>query len=131
MNGSTFIKWIRRVVLPYTKGEPCALMCDDLPVHKTPDVRGFCGENRIELVLIPRWGTAHYQPLDVGVFGPVKQMMRKEWKFHMRVGDHQTDTLAGMIDRYRTAFNRLTRTDIKHAFTNAGITSSADTAETS
>ena len=82
-------------------------------------------------MLVPRWGTAHYQPLDVGVFGPVKQMMRKEWKLHMRVGDHQTDTLAGMINRYQTGFNSLTRTDIQNSFAKAGITSSAESAEPS
>jgi len=131
MNGPTFIRWIRLVLLPYTKGQPCALICDDLRAHKTPTVRRFCRENHIELVLVPRWGTAHYQPLDVGVFGPVKQVMRKEWKLHMRVGDHQTDTLAGMINRYQTAFNRLTRTDIQNSFAKAGITSSAESAEPS
>ena len=131
MNGLTFIEWIRRVVLPYTKGESCALMCDDLPVHKTPEVRRFCAQNSIELVLIPRWSTADYQPLDVGVFGPVKQIMRKDWKLQMRWGVHQTDTLAGMIERYRTAFERLTRTDTKNAFAKAGIVPLAKRAKTS
>ena len=130
MNGPTFIRWIRLALLPYTKGQPCALICDALSAHKTPAVRRFCRENYVELVLVPRWGT-HYQPLDVGVFVPVKQIMRKEWKLHMRVGDHQTDTLAGMIHRYETAFKRLTRTDIKNAFAKAGITSTAESAETS
>lgn len=129
MNGSTFIEYITRVILPFSKGEPCVLMCDDLPVHKTPAVRLFCEQNQIELVLVPRWGTGAYQPLDVGIFGPLKQVMRKEWKFRMRAGDRQTDTVSGMIDRYRIAYDCLTRTDVKSAFAKAGIISSRDSDE--
>ena len=41
MNGNAFIEWMMRVLLAYTQGAPCALLCDDLSVHKTPAVRAL------------------------------------------------------------------------------------------
>jgi len=126
MTGATFIEWIGKVILKHSEGEPCVLMCDAHPSHKTESVLRFCEENKVELVLIPRWCTANYQPLDVGLFGPVKQIMRKEWKFQMRTGDRETDTLAGMIHRYSTALATISPSHVKNAFAKAGIISPTD-----
>jgi DDE superfamily endonuclease len=126
MNGKAMIEWIDRVLLPYTKGVPCCLIVDDLPAHQTSAVLDHCHTNNVELILVPGWSTPYYQPLDVGVFGPLKHLMRHLWKDGIRRGDDTTETLRGLIQRFRTAQNGISKTAVKRAWEKAGITGIAE-----
>ena len=49
---------------------------DPAPHQNTPQVIDKCAENNINLVSVPKHCTNTCQPLDVGVFGPVKSAMK-------------------------------------------------------
>ena len=126
MDGNVMIEWIDQILLPYADGRQCVLIVDDLPAHQTPRVRRHLREHNVELILVPGWLTADYQPLDVGFFGPLKSIMSALWRHRMLIGDDQTDSLAGMIQNFVAAYNGIPSLDVRRAFRDAGITSVAD-----
>lgn len=59
------------------------LIGDNLAAHLSPDVLKLCQENNIRFCFLPENSTHLMQPLDVGVFGPMKRFWReilREWK---------------------------------------------------
>ena len=73
------------------------------------------------LIVVPGWSTPQLQPLDVGVFGPLKSIMRKEWAEAAERDDTTTDTLAGLVRRFKRGFERITKHTINNAFADAGF----------
>ena len=71
------IEWVDDVLVPYARGRPICLICDDYPAHPTEAVRNHVDENKIELLLVPKLSTGDVQPLDVGIFGHIKAKMRQ------------------------------------------------------
>lgn len=125
-NAVSFIGWIDRVLTPYTKGVPCALIVDDYAAHQTPAVHEHCRLNNIELIIVPGWLTPDLQPLDVGIFGAIKETMRHLWSVGMKHGDDQTDTLAGLVRRLTKALNHVSKGAVLEAFKSSGWTGVAD-----
>ena len=121
MDGKRMIEWINRVLLPYTRGRECALVVDSVKSHHTAEVRRYLEANDIDLIVVPGWSTPHLQPLDVGVFGPLKSMMRKGWRLGMQRRDPKTDTLAGLVKRFNAGFKRISRRTIVNSFADAGF----------
>jgi hypothetical protein len=56
------------------------LVCDNLSSHISLEVISLCRENNIEYVCLPPNSTDKMQPLDVGIFGPMKHHWRKQLK---------------------------------------------------
>lgn len=53
------------------------LLCDGHDSHVSADFVSFCIENRIDLVLLPPHSSHLLQPLDVGIFSPLKRAISK------------------------------------------------------
>ena len=121
MTGKAMIEWVDDVVVPYARGRPMCLICDDYPAHKTEAVRNHLDKHSIELLLVPSWSTGDVQPLDVGVFGPVKAKMRRLWTNSQALGQHATNTYEGVVRRFEKALSTLSPTAVKHAWAKAGI----------
>ena len=72
----------KNVILKYISYIPTyrplkkVLIGDNLSSHLSVDVIDACRENHIEFVCLPANSTHIMQPLDVGVFGP----MKNKWK---------------------------------------------------
>lgn len=73
-----FWKWFEEVVLPELKRRPGVklLVGDNLSSHISADVIKACKRNNIRFVCLPPNATHLIQPLDVGVFGPLKTAWR-------------------------------------------------------
>ena len=56
----------------YTMNRRCTLIVDHYGSHLTNDVKKLCEEKNIHLVIVPKQQTGSLQPLDVGIFGPLK-----------------------------------------------------------
>lgn len=54
------------------------LIGDNLASHLTVDVIDTCREHQIEFVCLPAHSTHAMQPLDVGVFGPMKGYWKEQ-----------------------------------------------------
>ena len=77
-----FLPWIEH--LPHD--EMKLLIGDNLASHMSPTVLQICKENNIRFCFLPENSTHLLQPLDVGVFGPMKRRWReilRQW----RLGD--------------------------------------------
>jgi hypothetical protein len=76
----TFKDWFVRIFLPAAKrlGGKTLLIGDNLASHLSVEVITLCKENNVEFVCLPANSTHILQPLDVGLFGPMKANWRKQ-----------------------------------------------------
>lgn len=70
-------EWLTRILKPLTRPQDpttCRLLITDgHSSHVTANVIAFCMENAIELLILPPHTSHILQPLDVGVFAPLKR----------------------------------------------------------
>jgi hypothetical protein len=74
-----FLRHIRTI----PKEEVKVLVGDNLVAHLSPVVTNLCEEHNIRFIFLPENSTHFLQPLDVGVFGPLKRRWRTvlaDWK---------------------------------------------------
>ena len=78
-DGYQFEKWFFELLLPRLKRKvgKKLIIGDNLSSHISMDVVQACRENDIAFVCLPANSTDKLQPLDVGVFGPMKSSWRK------------------------------------------------------
>ena len=76
----TFEDWYFKIFLKTVKNRPGKklLIGDNLGSHISPTVIKSCRENNIEFTCLPANATDKMQPLDVGIFGPMKSAWRKK-----------------------------------------------------
>jgi hypothetical protein len=76
----TFCDWFRRIFLPHVRRQPGKklLLCDNLACHLSTEVIDLCRKEDVEFVCLPANSTDKLQPLDVGIFGPMKTAWRKQ-----------------------------------------------------
>jgi hypothetical protein len=74
-----FEKWFKDLLLPILKRKVGRklLIGDNLAAHISPTVIDLCRENDIQFVCLPPNSTDKLQPLDVGIFGPLKTAWRR------------------------------------------------------
>jgi hypothetical protein len=84
------LDWLKRCFDPETrekaKGEYRLLICDGHDSHITAEFIAHCIDNDILLMILPPHSSHLTQPLDVGVFGPLKKHMAAEIEPLMRTG---------------------------------------------
>jgi hypothetical protein len=77
-DGFMFEKWFFEILLPNLKRKvgKKLLVCDNLSSHISAAMVDACRQNDIAFVCLPPNSTDKLQPLDVGVFGPLKAAWR-------------------------------------------------------
>jgi DDE superfamily endonuclease/Tc5 transposase DNA-binding domain/helix-turn-helix, Psq domain len=72
-------EWLQKWFDPKTRekadGKYRLLICDGHDSHITGSFVGYCYDNKILLLILPAHSSHRTQPLDVGVFGPLKRIM--------------------------------------------------------
>jgi hypothetical protein len=72
-------QWVKHCFDPAThektNGQYCLLLCDGHDSHISAQFVRYCIDNKIILFLLPPHASHLLQPLDVGVFGPLKIAM--------------------------------------------------------
>ena len=72
----TFNDWFEELFLPYARkldGKK-VIFGDNLASHLSMNVIQSCKDNQIEFVCLPANSTHILQPLDVGLYGPMKKV---------------------------------------------------------
>ena len=73
------LKWLREIFEPATldkaDGKPCLLICDGHDSHITALWIAHYMKNNIIFMVLPPYSSHFTQPLDVGVFNPLKTLM--------------------------------------------------------
>src|ERR1700733_3636995 len=67
-------------IVKQTKGKDTVLLLDNYSVHNNDFIIKEAALRNIKLLYIPPNMTHKYQPLDVGIKGPLKSCSRKIWK---------------------------------------------------
>ena len=119
------LEWITHVFDPETRikanGKQRALVCDGHGSHVQPEVLRFCIDNNISLLLMAPHSSHLCQPLDVGIFSPLKTYMNAELDKIMRYGISNIKKFE-WADAYRLARPKaMTEANIKSAFRTAGL----------
>jgi hypothetical protein len=71
---------MKKIFLPHVRRLPGKklLLCDNLASHISVEVIDLCRESNVEFVCLPPNSTDKLQPLDVGVFAPMKRKWREQ-----------------------------------------------------
>ena len=74
--------WVQHVFDPLTKaranGRPRLLISDGFGTHESLEILTFCFQNNIVPCRLPSHTSHKLQPLDIGVFGPLKTAYREQ-----------------------------------------------------
>ncbi len=119
------LEWITCVFDPETcakaNGKQRALVCDGHGSHVQPEVLRFCIDNKISLLLMAAHSSHLCQPLNVGIFSPLKTYMTVELDKIMRYGISNIKKFE-WADAYHLARPKaMTEMNIKSAFRTAGL----------
>ena len=97
MEGNNFCKWFEKLFVPAVthllKTGPVILFVDGHHSHMTLDVIQLAKKSNVHLCCLPPHVTHILQPLDVGVYGPVKAT----WKSILK--EHKLETLAETVTK--------------------------------
>jgi DDE superfamily endonuclease len=80
-----FTDWFKKIFLPHVRRQegPKLLVGDNLASHISLEVITLCRENNIRFVCLPPNSTDKMQPLDVGVFAPLKQGWKQQLRHYL------------------------------------------------
>ena len=94
MEKENYESWLKKMFLPATshlrESAPVVLFFDGHHSHISVSIVKYCQQYNVHLVLLPSNTTHVLQPLDVGVYGPLKQVWKKilaEYKLETRAGN--------------------------------------------
>lgn len=79
-DGNIYTDWFKKVFLPHARRKPGKklLIADNLASHISVEVIELCKKHNIAYVCLSPNATDKMQPLDVGVFGPMKRAWRQQ-----------------------------------------------------
>jgi len=119
------IKWLRECFEPLTRekaaGKYRLLICDGHDSHITGAFIAHCMDHNIVLFVLPPHSSHLTQPLDVGVFRPLKKYMAKELQPLISTGIarlQKVEWLVAFVSAHKQAFSAL---NIFGGFRSTGI----------
>lgn len=119
------LQWLREVFEPSTRekadGKPRLLICDGHDSHITASWIAHCMRNNIIFMVLPPHSSHLTQPLDVGVFGPLKTHMATALEPIISTEIHRlikAEWLAAYVKAHRNAFSIR---NIRAGFSGTGI----------
>ena len=74
----TYLDWLSRTMGP----GKIALVLDVYKAHVNEEVRSYADSKNIELIFVPACGTGMLQPLDIRIFGIVKEKLTEHQRLH-------------------------------------------------
>lgn len=94
---------------------------DGHPCHITGDMIAFCMENGIDLLILPPHCSHLLQPLDVGVYGPMKKYHALEVDRYTRAGIHRIQRAEWIELFQQIRAKALTPQNIQSGWRGAGL----------
>ena len=112
MEKENYESWIKKLFLPATshlrESVPVVLFFDGHHSHISVSIVKYCKENNVHLMLLPSNTTHVLQPLDVGVYGPLKQAWKRilaEYKLETRAGSIGKEEFPQLLHKlWKTSF---------------------------
>ena len=124
-NNELSVYWLKYVFEPATRekaaGKPRLLLCDGHESHISSEFAFFCIEHNIYLHLLLPHSSHLLQPLDVGVFGPLKKAISARLDRLLRVGITRLERRE-WVERYIEARDiSITENNIRGGWRGSGL----------
>jgi len=98
MNTELFKQWFSKLFLKHcTQSRPVVLILDNHSSHIDVDLLETAAKNNVIIMALPPHTSHLYQPLDVGVFSPMKHYFRDLMSQHMQSHNLRTPTTAEYV----------------------------------
>lgn len=114
------VKIIKEIIKPYllrgVNQYPGAMILDTVGIHTTDDIAIAAAEINLELIWVPEGLSGTRQPLDVGVFGPMKSQIRADWRKKRLNNLTYKPTYADAMQSLSTAITHVTSHCIRSSF---------------
>jgi len=119
------IHWLLKIFLPSTQPEDDAwrlLICDGHGSHTTATFMYHCWENKVHLLYLPAHTSSETQPLDVCVYGPLKDRFQREIsKLGIRSSSSPVQKRACIDTYFKAREIAMSSSNIESAFAATGI----------
>lgn len=119
------LRWIKDVFDPLTcakaQGKPRVLINDGFATHESADLLEFCFQKNIILCRLPSHTSHKLQPLDIGVFGPLKTAYRDQVEQLYRGGAGTVGKQHFTLLYSRARAVAFTASNIRSAWSKAGL----------
>jgi len=102
-NEEVMCQYIERVIFPYTKGSPCALLVDSYAAHWTPMARQVAWNHNVDLIEVPRGQTRFLQPLDISFNGEFKRKRKELFINSLQMSCNNSESLRNVVRRCERA----------------------------
>jgi hypothetical protein len=108
------------IINKHSENNESVLLLDQYSVHTNDFVIDEAKKRKIKLIFIPARLTYKYQPLDVGINGPLKSAARKLWKEERISDPEKTPKLSDAVRHIASAIkNIINDTIVKKSFRRA------------
>ncbi|KAH9144859.1 hypothetical protein AeRB84_011205 [Aphanomyces euteiches] len=105
-------------LLKFIRG-PSVIIADNLDCHVSPESEELVSTKLFSILEpLPKNSTSAFQPLDVGVSGPLKSKLRAKW-LHERPVSHACEKRMAIIKRTIAAWNEMSTELVQNAFSKA------------
>lgn len=118
-------EWVRKVFEPESRkksgNQPRLLIMDGHSSHITGNFIALCIENNIDILILPPHCSHLLQPLDVGVYGPLKRYHAKEIDRYSRMGTTRFPRVEWLEIYIRIRSQALSTSNILGGWRGAGL----------
>ena len=121
MTVDVMLKWLHDVVLPYTRGEPAALLLDRYGCHWTREVMVATHAMKLRLIQVPGGCTSTLQPLDVSFNGPMLKARQRIWRENKLQHPFLPDTYQLAVERTQLAYASMSKQLTRSAWKKAQL----------
>ena len=118
-DADVYMEYMWRVILPHTQGQATTIVHDSLSAHHTEDVLSFLLCHNLFPIDVPPKQTNTLQPLDVGVFGPLKAESKRRWNEEKRRNRERADSQYISMSIHVDVFNRMHADTVRRAWEEA------------
>jgi DDE superfamily endonuclease/Tc5 transposase DNA-binding domain/helix-turn-helix, Psq domain len=119
------LQWLQWVFEPETRekasGKPRLLIADGHDSHITGNFIAHCMQHNIDLLILPPHCSHILQPLDVGVFGPLKTALSVETDQLTRTSMRRIQKVEWIEMYYKARMRAISSSNIEGAWRGAGI----------
>lgn len=124
MNEELFLDWIKHFKehTGSTPENPVLLIRDNHCSHISLNIYNYCREYGIHIVTLPPHTSHRTQPLDLTVFGPLKNALHKECHSYMNMNNYEKLTPLDLIPLFTKAYLKIANAEkAVNGFKTAGI----------
>lgn len=122
INSEIFLQWLQFFINAIPKERPVIVLMDSHASHISPAVIELAKQNEVHLFTFPAHTSHLLQPLDVGIYRPLKSAWNQSVNDYMREKNGEKPSRYNFNEIFtRAMVKSFSPTNIEHAFRKSGI----------